>query len=159
MSSPPVPAEEQCKLASCRRRAKTAAGYCPVHDPETQRAYRKARPDQFKGYTLKRDYGLSLEAYSSMLVKQNGLCAICGTPNGSERSNNNGRKVLAVDHDHKTGVVRGLLCSLCNQALGLLLEDPELFRKAAEYLELHSREQAEAAAKVKALLTTLKKGL
>jgi hypothetical protein len=145
-----------CKCNSCNRRAVTTDGYCKTHDPALQREYRKANPNQFKGYYLKRDYGISLEAYSAMLVKQGGLCAICGTPNGSERSNNNGRKVLAVDHDHKTGAIRGLLCSLCNQALGLLLENPEFFRKAADYLERCSKEQAEAADKVKTLLATFR---
>lgn len=146
-----------CKCSSCNRRAVTATGYCKWHDPEKQREYRKANPEQFKAYTLKRDYGISLEAYSALLVKQNGCCAICNAANGSERSNNNGRKVLAVDHVHSTGAVRGLLCSLCNQALGLLLERPDLFRKAADYLELHSKEYAEAAAQARQLLETLRR--
>lgn len=92
-----------------------------------------------------------------MLVKQQGLCAICGAANGSERSNNNGRKVLGVDHNHATGAIRELLCARCNAGLGNFQENPEWLRKAADYLEAHSKEHAEAAQKVKDLLEVLKK--
>ena len=153
----PVPIEKQCKLASCKRRAKTPAGYCPVHDPEKQREYRKNHADRFKGYTLKRDYGISLEAYTEMLIKQQGLCAICGTATGSERSNNNGRKVLGVDHNHTTGAVRGLLCARCNAGLGNFQENIEWLRKAVDYLESYSKEYAEAAQKARDLLGVLRK--
>lgn len=139
----PIPAEERCKLASCKRRAKTSAGYCLVHDPERQREYRKVNPGQFKGYCLKRDYGISLEAYTEMLVKQSGCCAICGAANGSERSNNNGRKVLAVDHNSRIGAIRGLLCSRCNVGIGNFQENSEWLRKAADYLEAHTKKLAE----------------
>lgn len=56
-------------------------------------------------------------------------CEICGRPDGG-----NG-KPLAVDHCHVTGHVRGLLCMLCNTALGKLQDSPDLLRKAIEYLE------------------------
>lgn len=77
--------------------------------------------------TLKNKYGLSLEGYEQLFEKQNGLCAICG-----KREEQN--KLLAVDHCHETGKVRGLLCSMCNTAIGKLNDDPKLLLKAVDYL-------------------------
>lgn len=104
-----------------------------------------------------RDYGISLEVYQKLLVQQLGLCAICSIPSGSERSNNNGYKSLSVDHDHKTGHVRGLLCSRCNKALGDLMDDPVLLRRAADYLEKYKAQYKEAEAVADVLLSELLK--
>lgn len=72
-------------------------------------------------------YGLSPEQYDALLAEQGGVCAICGGVNKGSRS-------LAVDHDHETGTVRGLLCIPCNSAVGLLKEDPDLLQNARIYL-------------------------
>jgi len=69
--------------------------------------------------------GLSLEDYDALLVAQGGGCAICGTTPKSRR--------LHVDHDHKTGKVRGLLCMRCNRALPTWVDVTWLFL-AREYL-------------------------
>lgn len=69
--------------------------------------------------------------YDDALAAQGGCCAICGrTRNVGKR-----RMRLAVDHCHKTGIVRGILCTHCNQALGQMQDSPDLLRKAADYLE------------------------
>jgi hypothetical protein len=73
-------------------------------------------------------YNLSPKAYNQMLAQQNGVCAICREPERDGRS-------LSVDHDHRTGRVRSLLCSGCNKAIGFLRESPLLARAAAMYLE------------------------
>ena len=65
--------------------------------------------------------------FDRLLVAQQGLCGICGEENRSGHR-------LAVDHDHTTGRVRGLLCHRCNTAIGLLRDDPALLRAAIEYL-------------------------
>jgi hypothetical protein len=78
---------------------------------------------------LKRSFGISLEEYNEMSERQNHICAICG---GYETSYRN--KVLSVDHSHKTGVIRGLLCNTCNRALGLFKEDIDVLKKAIDYL-------------------------
>jgi hypothetical protein len=75
---------------------------------------------------LKRAYGLSVSEYEEMLRKQNGVCAICG---GS-----NGEKPLHVDHDHKTGKVRKLLCGACNKALGMVRDNESILLKMVKYL-------------------------
>lgn len=73
-------------------------------------------------------YGLTADDYDAMLAAQGGACAVCGrTPDES----------LHVDHDHATGAVRRLLCSGCNQALGMIRDDPEVARRLAEYVEAH----------------------
>lgn len=73
---------------------------------------------------LRRAYGLSKEEFGKVFKEQNGKCKICLT-----------REIKYVDHDHKTGEVRGLLCPSCNTALGLFLENPEIFRRAMNYLK------------------------
>lgn len=55
-------------------------------------------------------------------------CEICGAEPESKRAH-------AVDHDHQTGLIRGTLCRPCNQGLGHFRDDPNILRKAAEYLE------------------------
>jgi hypothetical protein len=67
-----------------------------------------------------------------MFEEQKGLCAICQKP-PSGNTAVNGR--MCVDHDHKTGKVRKLLCFNCNTAIGKLNDDPELFKRAINYLE------------------------
>ena len=76
----------------------------------------------------KRVYGITGEQYDAILAAQAGRCAIC---QNLPRTMN-----LAIDHNHKTGEVRGLLCRRCNQnVLGGAREDPEMLRRAARYLE------------------------
>jgi hypothetical protein len=78
---------------------------------------------------LKDRYGITLEDYDTLVVKQDGRCAICQTTNPGGRK---GR--FCIDHDHITGKIRGLLCSPCNRALGGFHDDPRLLQIAAEYL-------------------------
>ncbi len=78
-------------------------------------------------------YGISLSQYDAMFARQEGLCAICGRPERVSWKNGS-KKRLCVDHCHSTGKVRGLLCLLCNHALGAFNDDPELVMKAWKYL-------------------------
>lgn len=83
--------------------------------------------------TLKYNYGLTLLQYETILKSQEGVCVICGLP---ETKKYRGKIIcLAVDHDHKTGKIRGLLCSRCNTAIGLAKDDPQILRNMAKYLE------------------------
>lgn len=76
---------------------------------------------------LRADFGISLVEYQQILDRQNGRCAICGQTCGSGRN-------LAVDHDHETGLVRGLLCMNCNNGLGRFKDRADLLRNALRYL-------------------------
>jgi hypothetical protein len=78
---------------------------------------------------LQTKYGLSLEEFNSMLEAQGFVCAICHKSPGD--------KNLCVDHNHKTGAIRGLLCSKCNYKLGIMHDDLEFMREAYKYLENH----------------------
>ena len=73
-------------------------------------------------------FGITIEEYNALFAKQEGCCGICGA-HQSEFT-----KALAIDHDHKTGEVRGLLCMPCNTALGKFNDSPELLHSAIRYL-------------------------
>lgn len=78
---------------------------------------------------LKARFGITLEDYNKMLEEQKGLCLICDNP-----LSYNGHK-LAVDHDHDTGKIRGLLCKACNFGIGHFKDNINLLAKAINYLE------------------------
>ncbi len=75
---------------------------------------------------LRKQYDLTAKEYEYILAQQHGMCAACGL------SEKNGRR-LAVDHDHKTGMVRALLCIACNTSLGLLREEPKRIQALLDY--------------------------
>lgn len=79
-------------------------------------------------WKLTKVYGITLAQYNEMLVDQNYCCSICAEPQRDS-------KRLAVDHDHDTGRVRGLLCHECNLMLGKARDNPDLLRAGATYLE------------------------
>jgi hypothetical protein len=92
--------------------------------------------DKIKPYTLKGDsalrndvskYGIDDIEYNRILMAQGGVCAICG---GTDPS---GRR-LCVDHDHKTGEVRGLLCTSCNYTLGAAKDNASVLERMINYL-------------------------
>lgn len=99
------------------------------------RACRQNSPFIYRGTSLRKNFGLSLAQYHEMFDAQNGVCANCLEP---EHETRNGKvKWLAVDHCHGTGEVRGLLCHDCNRGIGCFRDNPDLLRKAADYLERH----------------------
>ena len=85
-----------------------------------------------KGEHLKCKYGISLNDYEQMLEEQNGCCAIC------KAHYTKFSKLLAVDHCHKTGKIRGLLCINCNTALGKFKDNPFVLQTAIDYLEVYN---------------------
>jgi Recombination endonuclease VII len=95
-------------------------------DPEFRARKIAASSKDNRRRRLKRKYGISLEEYERLLALQNGACAICLLKSD---------RMLHVDHCHKTGRVRGLLCVKCNTGLGCYNDDPSLMRRGAAYLE------------------------
>jgi hypothetical protein len=99
-------------------------------DPSTRERNRLAN----RRATLKRVYGITLEQWDALYVAQDGRCAICLRPLAADKGQPG--QQAAVDHDHETGEIRGLLCRMpCNYGIGVLREEPERLRRAAEYLE------------------------
>lgn len=105
-------------------------------DREYYRRHREEHGLSYAESDLKRKYGIGLAEYSQMFMAQNGKCAICSSEYGGHR--NGEQKALAVDHDHKTGKVRGLLCEPCNQGLGKFKDDRNIILEAFNYLKKHT---------------------
>jgi hypothetical protein len=85
-----------------------------------------------KEYDLKgsyKKYGLTVEIYNEMFIKQNGSCVLCGTHQSALTKN------LAVDHCHASSKIRGLLCQNCNLMLGFAKDNIETLEKAIKYLK------------------------
>jgi len=134
--------------AACMRRYMREYMRAHANDPgvrekarERQARWRAANPDYNQKHREKNaaryqrrsrekrlaKYGLTAEQYEQRLVQQHGRCAICGIiPDGW---------MLAVDHDHETGRVRGLLCGMCNQGLGMFEDAVEFLERAIAYLK------------------------
>lgn len=110
---------------------------------EYMRAYRMTRPRQSKDADLKKHYGIGIEDFDAMFAAQSGVCAICSKPERAVDKKTQQIRDLAVDHDHETGAVRGLLCSGCNTSLGAMNDDPKLLRAAADYIERHQTDEAD----------------
>jgi len=88
---------------------------------------------QIKNCVLKKRFGITLEQFNQILEEQNGVCAICGQE--ETRIQHNGKiSALAVDHNHVTGQIRGLLCSGCNVSLGRFKDNPKFLQNALNYL-------------------------
>ena len=97
------------------------------------KAHREAFPDFWKNTHLQRKFGIGLTDYIEMVVERGNKCDICGQPETQLRGGK--VKALAVDHDHKTGAIRGLLCCDCNQALGKLGDSVDRLKAAIAYLD------------------------
>lgn len=78
---------------------------------------------------------LTKDQYNEIHEKQNGLCSICSKPEKMVKKSSDNVYRLCVDHNHTTGVVRGLLCHNCNTALGKFKDRPEVLLRAYEYLK------------------------
>lgn len=90
--------------------------------------------DGWSNSYLLKEYGIDLAEYRRLLVTQNFRCAICGGEGFLMREHHWCK--LVIDHDHKTGQVRGLLCHNCNRGLGLFHDSPATLVAAADYLKV-----------------------
>ena len=92
--------------------------------------WKAANPSNRKNYELKKNYGINLDQYNSMLLQQNNCCAIC------QKNQSELKQALNVDHCHTTGKVRGLLCENCNRGLGIFKDNTDLLISAVQYLSV-----------------------
>lgn len=86
--------------------------------------------EQWRIRRLFQEYGITPEEYDALVLVQGNRCRICGGDSPGDRITR-----WCVDHDHRTGKVRGLLCTNCNQGIGKFKDDPVKLRLAAQYLE------------------------
>jgi hypothetical protein len=89
---------------------------------------RTQTPATRRNEKLRQKYGITQPEFDAMLAAQGG-CKCCGRT----------RKRMVVDHDHRTGAVRGILCSACNNGIGALGDTGDGLRRALAYLETHER--------------------
>ncbi len=122
------------------KKSKDGFGYrCIPCDRAARVKYREENRRRFLKRTQETNwmmrFGMTRADYDSMLSIQEGRCAICASenPNGSKSTSTKNRN-FSVDHCHKTGKIRGLLCANCNRGLGLLGDTEESIAKALDYL-------------------------
>ena len=92
--------------------------------------HKDQRRESRRAFDLGKLYGMTIEQYELRLIEQGSRCAVCPQLAVHEKHG-----VLHVDHDHKTGTIRGLLCHKCNTALGLADDSPDRLKALAAYLE------------------------
>lgn len=125
------------EAANKEKRAGYNKKYSDTHREELARRGKEyhTRPE-VRTRILKKKYGITIEEYDNLLCGQGGCCAICRLEPETACPN---KPILNVDHNHKTGQVRGLLCNNCNAAIGYLKEDQDTLANASWYL-LHGSE-------------------
>lgn len=82
---------------------------------------RECSSSSYRAWFIERTYGITLDEYDRLLASQGGVCAICAAEPNADA------KAFAVDHNHKTGMVRGILCQSCNLGIGQMGEDVDRF--------------------------------
>jgi hypothetical protein len=108
---------------------------CKICTSERVKNRHKENPERTRNNDLKRLYGITLDEHTQMYEGQNGVCAIC------EKSGDGKWKKLCVDHDHKTGKVRQLLCRNCNMILGQVDDSINHLEKLTAYLKKHKNDE------------------
>jgi hypothetical protein len=150
VKTPDKAAERRRRKAAAARKwrkdnpelAKQAARDRYRQDPSAAAAkvqkWRKDHPEQWskiqRASNLRLKYGLTLEKYAELLQAQGGCCAICRSTDPKSKNGADRPGEFAVDHDHATGEVRGLLCGHCNTGLGLFQDDASRLQAAMTYL-------------------------
>lgn len=115
-----------------RRRKHFSSPKYKLRKKEYDKAY-KSRPEiRERDWSnwLRKTYGLTIASYNQLVEKQKGICAICLSARSVKRK----KVILVIDHDHKTGAIRGLLCDRCNRGLGLMGDNIESLKRAIKYL-------------------------
>ena len=104
---------------------------CLKRDAKYRKLNKEKNNITIREWNLKKNYGISSDDYSKMLNEQQHSCACCGTHISTLK------RRLAVDHDHNTGSVRGLLCTNCNIGIGMFKDSINKLQQAIDYLREH----------------------
>jgi len=123
-----------CKTARSAEWQKSHSEY----ENKKSAQWRKDNPEKMalssRNSILKKKYGITQSEYLEILVAQNYVCAVCKRDEVRDAA-------LAVDHCHVTGKIRGLLCTKCNTAIGLLDDSPGLAVVLLDYMKKHRQLQ------------------
>lgn len=117
--------QEEVRILNAEKSRKWRAENPEKHRENSRKSYHKNRPD------LKKKYGITKEELDQRIEMQDGSCCICGESVATH-----------VDHNHDTGAVRDILCHQCNTGIGMLKDNPDVLRAAADYLEDHEQRAA-----------------
>ena len=113
---------------------------CKECDNFAKKTWSKNNPEKaysaMRQNNLKTKYKVDLNWYENQFKEQDFKCAICETTENTVVGSKNALN-FAVDHDHETGKVRGLLCNQCNRALGMFKDSQDILKKAVSYLKKH----------------------
>lgn len=99
---------------------------CSVHICDEPTRRKRCNKHSNMNVRYMREYGITVDDYFLRIERQGGLCPVCRT-----------RPARSLDHDHKTGELRDVLCTQCNVALGQMDDNPAWLRAAADYIERH----------------------
>lgn len=125
--------KKKCEVDGCN--ILTNGSMCLAHSREKRRKFNNHYEMQ-RHHSLTKKYGISLDEFWSYWIIFKGKCSICQNDlKLPERRQGQSLDVVAVDHDHNTGQIRGLLCNRCNKGLGLFKDSPKLLESAANYLK------------------------
>lgn len=123
-----------CKCCSCKSQRGEPSWNWKGGITRNRKKYDKKRYEKVERAKRLKSYGLTTDGYNKLFSQQNGVCAICGQPETKKSFGKHIRR-LTIDHNHKTGKVRGLLCNGCNVGLGNFLDSVEFLLKAIKYLK------------------------
>jgi len=127
---------KQCKECYGEYNRARAKAYRAKNEESTalaRKEWKAKNPDKVKLYSKRSVWklrGIDPDKAEAYLLAHHGKCDLCGLTEG---------RALAVDHCHKTGIIRGMLCTNCNTAIGLLKDDPDLMIKAANYVRANQK--------------------
>ena len=132
-------------LLKCRKAALDSRSRCLERDPrkhrklraEAQRRYRVSHPEWERDQQIRQRHDISAIEYDTRLAEQNNLCALCNEPFNLLSKHTR----PCLDHNHGTNVLRQFIHEKCNKGLGMFMDNADVCRKAAEYLERHGLEE------------------
>lgn len=119
---------KSCHVSCCVERMKLRRA--------SEEGYKDGERSKARRLRFKKKYDMTPEDYEAVLEWQGGGCAVCQTETNVKVGGI--EKLFAVDHDHSTGKIRGLLCDPCNRGIGLLKDNSRILRDAADYLDRNS---------------------
>jgi len=125
---------KETKPLSCfhknKRRGDGRNTYCKTCAIQYKKEYYRKNKPKIREYALQKRYKITQVEFDTLLKQQDNCCACCGVTKPDRTREN-----LAVDHNHTTGKVRGLLCTRCNTVLGLVRDSPQILSNLIKYIE------------------------